>query len=494
MTIPSLGRGGLPVYSPASSTATATNASRTVTFTGTALQSVNSTTGATEYAAGVGDLFVVQGVGAKIVESVDSPTQITLTDPWSAATQSGVSNWYIIRNSVPAYGSTAKAIQDVLAIGGDTSPNTSYTIDDGTARLKARLSGGAAQIAVGPTLATDAALKAAVQIDPATGVVSFPNGMKEYALGLRNRVINGAFRIWQRGTSFSSPAGTYTADRWFTSASGGTYIVSKIAAPAGFRAPDALNIASTGTPASGFIDLNSRFEGAQLSDLEGVASTVSFDTVGATSAGSIIGTVFIITNTALDNGTFSSVATAVGFGFPATGQKVTVPIPAVTGLKNGAMLLIRIIQLSAIGNANVSYGSIQWEKGAVANDFEFRPLALELLMCQRFFEKSYALGTAPGTVTTVGQASAFMGGFPSAGTFIGANFVSYRTLKRVSPTVTFYSAATGATGKIRDAQAGADLTANIVGNGDSGFTWFAIAAGASTTLNMNCQWAADAEL
>ena len=34
--------------------------------------------------------------------------------------------------------------------------------------------------------------------------------------GGRNMVVNGDFKIWQRGTSFSSPANaSFTADRWF---------------------------------------------------------------------------------------------------------------------------------------------------------------------------------------------------------------------------------------------------------------------------------------
>ena len=47
--------------------------------------------------------------------------------------------------------------------------------------------------------------------------MSYLAGIERVAqnIGHENILINGGFEIWQRGTSFSTPAdGAYTADRW----------------------------------------------------------------------------------------------------------------------------------------------------------------------------------------------------------------------------------------------------------------------------------------
>lgn len=53
-------------------------------------------------------------------------------------------------------------------------------------------------------------------------------------------------------------------------------------------------------------------------------------------------------------------------------------------------------------NATFYLSGVQLEAGSVATPFEFEPFETTLRKCQRYYEKSYDIGTTPGTVTEVG--------------------------------------------------------------------------------------------
>jgi hypothetical protein len=126
---------------------------------------------------------------------------------------------------------------------------------------------------------------------------------------------------------------------------------------------------------------------------------------------------------------------------------------------------------------------------------EFRKYADNLTDCMRYYEKSYAQGTVSGAITTTGESIAYlaMQVTPTSTAWIG-QAVTFKTVKRIGPTMTLYSPATGVGGKVRDAQNNADcLNDSIMVSGDSGFTWNGNQTAVSSTLYMTCHWTADAD-
>ena len=88
-----------------------------------------------------------------------------------------------------------------------------------------------------------------------------------------------------------------------------------------------------------------------------------------------------------------------------------------------------------------------------------RPWDQELLLCKRYWQSTYEYGVAPGTSTTTGARALVV---QATNSFADMGMWQLSPEMRVAPTMTAYSS-TGASGKIRDATAGADLDA-IVGN------------------------------
>jgi len=75
--------------------------------------------------------------------------------------------------------------------------------------------------------------------------------------------------------------------------------------------------------------------------------------------------------------------------------------------------------------------------------FPIRHIADELALCQRYYEKSYEVGTDPGTATIVGMwlTNAIDGGAVADGSSWYITQPRFRVLKRTTPTVLLWDAA-----------------------------------------------------
>lgn len=135
-------------------------------------------------------------------------------------------------------------------------------------------------------------------------------------------------------------------------------------------------------------------------------------------------------------------------------------------------------------------GPCKLEVGNTATPMLRQSFQSELSRCQRYYEKSYDIGTAVGAVTAAGNWFEYLTPV-GANSSRGSTFV-FRTSKRAIPSVTAYSTSTGASGKIRDTGAGADITPTITSVGTNAAEIYATSTAAS--INFNGQWVADARL
>lgn len=97
----------------------------------------------------------------------------------------------------------------------------------------------------------------------------------------RNRIINGGFNVWQRGTSFnvnaSGTSATYIADRWclFPANTGFTAVAQAVQISGGGLRINCATSASYATTAD-VLSLQQRIEGHNCVDLSGKQVTISF--------------------------------------------------------------------------------------------------------------------------------------------------------------------------------------------------------------------------
>ena len=328
--------------------------------------------------------------------------------------------------------------------------------------------------------------------------------------GRRNRLINGDFRIDQRVASTLSN-GAMGADRWFglqQTASVGR--AQQATQENGQGSNDRLTQSQATPQRFGYGQI---VESKDCIDLRGRACTLS-GRIRASAAQVIryailewdstadgmtrAGMVNDWTSTTYTAGNFLAANWAVvAMGSLTPAAATWTQLPAITGTPTSSANNLAVLvwtEAVAAQNFTLDVGVIQFEAGAVASPFEIIAFASALDACERFYEKSFPLATAPAQAA--GGTGCFQTGQVAANnTSQSAGYVGYVARKRATGTVTLFNT-TSSNAQMRDVSTSQDWTLTAVNNagthgfGLGGTSPASSAAGDGIQIN----WTCDAEL
>lgn len=321
--------------------------------------------------------------------------------------------------------------------------------------------------------------------------------LRSWSVG--NILINGDFDFWQRGTSFAGPG--YWADRWRGDVGGGATITRQehtLGSSPG-QPRYYLRHARTTAATSGNVVLAQRIEDVRTHAGETV--TVSIEC--ACSVNKQFNVMFL-QNFGTGGTPSNGVETANQTLNVTTTRQVhtfTFSLPSIAGktlgTNNDSYLELRIVEDSSFSTFTLDVFRVKVEPGSVATPFVRRPLALELALAQRYYEKSFPINTAPVTnVGSVDSAHSFaqIAG-QGAAQHVSAPIV-FKTRKRAVPTIIFYNPL-AANDQVRSISAGLDCSATVLNNANetSVFFQYTSPSGAGGPGNwLSVHWTADAEL
>lgn len=301
---------------------------------------------------------------------------------------------------------------------------------------------------------------------------------------MKNRIINGGMQIDQRndGAAVTPTASAYTIDRWLAAVTQASKLTfQQVAdAPAGMKTSLKVTVASQFSPgAADVFSVSQGIEGNNIIDLQ-------FGSAGALSITTSFQVKSSITGTFACNVQNGSVNRSYVATYSIPVANVWTPIVlTIAGDQTGTWAtdtsagMYLTFDLGSGSNYNTTAGAwnagnlkrtsgcvsfvnqtagatwqlaqVQLEAGSIATSWDVRDYGRELMMCQRYYEKSYDTATAPGTAAT--YAGSVFWTMPAFGSFTyqGARFA---VPKRAAPTVTMYAPGTGNSGNVTNMSAG----------------------------------------
>jgi hypothetical protein len=331
----------------------------------------------------------------------------------------------------------------------------------------------------------------------------------------QNLIINGNFDFWQRGTSLSAGTGAdFLADRWNSLSITSTMAPSRQSFTIGqTNVPNnptyfhrSVVVSSAGAGNIAIV----RHKLEDVTYFSGKTVTLSFWAKADA-------TKFLSVEFGQNFGTGGSPSASVfvigvqKYTLTTSWQKFTrtVVVPSVTGKTLGTNNnnFFEIIfwfdagssfnsRTNSLGHQSGTFdiAQVKLEEGSFATDFVLAGgnLAGELVACQRYYEKSYNINTAPGTNTIVGMSCNMISANFANGSFMRFPFFSM-VRKRARPTFNTYSQ-NGVLGNVNIQSI--NRSATLFDISEKGFVAFQNTSGVtwSSGESIDFHWTADAEI
>ena len=314
----------------------------------------------------------------------------------------------------------------------------------------------------------------------------------------KNRIINGNMAVDQRNAGASqtftaAAAVAYCVDRFYASCTGANITGQQVAG----TAPYQYAYKFTGATSNTATLFGQRIESLNIADL--VSTNVVCQ---AQIASSTITTVTWTAYYANSANTFSA-KTSIATGTITTTSTPTIYTFSFNAGSNAANgIAIEFTTGALVGSATLQYSGVQLEAGTIATPYEFNQYQAQLAQCQRYYEKSFPLGTAPagGLASLINTGSAFVNGAL-------LTYIAFKVTKRAAPTFVGYRGNTvagtdsqwnfyNAVGAWTNGGTTSPNVINTIGiavqTNDPGGGGITIPANGSTIVDGN--WTADAEL
>jgi len=254
--------------------------------------------------------------------------------------------------------------------------------------------------------------------------------------GFKNRIINGAMVIDQRnaGASVTPTNGQYLVDRFTTALTQASKFTAQqsTTAPVGFT--NSLKITSSSAYSvisTDYFGIGQVIEGFNVADMGwGTANaktvTLSFQ-VYSSLTGTFGGAIFNdsanrsypFTYTISSANTWTTASVTIAGDTTGTwatnnsgGMKIYFNLgtgstySGTAGAWAGTFYISATGATSVVGTNGATFyiTGVQLEKGSTATSFDYRPYGTELALCQRYFCKTFPLGTAPANDVTIAGA------------------------------------------------------------------------------------------